>query len=74
MARRLPERAARLLGAAQVLRTHLHSEMDPSERPDYEATMAGIRMEQDQAALQSAWSAGETMGLEQAVAYALGEV
>ncbi len=36
--------------------------------------MAGIRLQLDQAALQSAWSTGEAMGLEQAVAYALGEV
>ncbi len=69
-----PERAACLLGAAQVLRTRLNSEMEPHERPDYEATLAGIRLQLDQATLQSAWSTGETMGLEQAVAYALGEV
>ena len=58
VARRLPERTACLLGAAQALRTRLHSEMDPSERPDYEATMAGMRLQLDQAALQSSWSAG----------------
>jgi hypothetical protein len=74
VARRQPERAACLLGAAQVLRTRLHSEMEPNERPDYEATQAGMRLQLDQAVLQSAWSTGEAMDLEQAVAYALGEV
>jgi len=73
-ARHQPERAACLLGAAQALRTRLNSEMEPHERADYEATQAGIRLQLDQAALQSAWSTGEAMGLEQAVAYALGEV
>jgi hypothetical protein len=68
-----PERAACLLGAAQALRTQQHSVMEYHERLDYEATLAGIRLHLDQAALQSAWSTGEAMGLEQAVAYALGE-
>jgi predicted ATPase/class 3 adenylate cyclase len=72
--RRLPERAACLLGAAQVLRTSLHSVMETHERPEYEATLASIRMQLDQTALQSSWSAGEAMNIEQAVAYALGEV
>ncbi len=69
-----PERAACLLGAAQALRTQQHSVMEYHERLDYEATLAGIRLQLDQAALQSAWSTGEAMGLEQAVMYALGEV
>ena len=73
VARRQPERAACLLGAAQALRTRLHSEMEPHERPDYEATLASIRLQLDQAALQSTWNTGETMSLEQAVAYALGD-
>jgi predicted ATPase/class 3 adenylate cyclase len=73
MSRGQPERAAYLLGAAQALRTRLHSEMEPHERPDYEATLSGIRLQLDQAALQSAWSTGEAIGLEQAMAYALGE-
>jgi len=73
VARRQPHRAACLLGAAQALRTRLHSEMEPHERTDYEATLAGIRLQLDQAALQSAWSSGEAMDLEQAVDYALGE-
>ena len=33
VARRLPERAACLLGAAQALRTRLHSEMEPHRTP-----------------------------------------
>jgi predicted ATPase/class 3 adenylate cyclase len=69
--RRQFERAAVLLGAAQDLRTRLHSEMVPNERPEYEATLGTIRLNLDQAALQSAWSSGEAMGLEQAMAYAL---
>jgi predicted ATPase/class 3 adenylate cyclase len=70
-ARRQSERAARLLGAAHDLRARLHSEMAPDERPDYEATLAGIRLSLDQAALDAAWSSGEVMSMEQAVAYAL---
>lgn len=45
--------------------------MTPDERPDYEATLAGIRLSLDQAALDAAWSSGEVMSMEQAVAYAL---
>ena len=67
------ERAARLLGAAQDLRARLHSEMTPDERPDYEATLVGIRLDLDQATLYSTWSSGEVMSLGEAVAYALGE-
>jgi tetratricopeptide (TPR) repeat protein len=67
------ERAARLLGAAHDLRARLHSEMSPEEIPDYEATLAGIRRDLDQAALHSAWNSGEAMNMEQAVAYALEE-
>lgn len=73
VARLQPERAAYLLGAAQALRTRLHSELEHHERPDYEATLAGLRLQLDQAALRSAWSAGEDMSLEQAITYALGE-
>jgi len=68
-----PERAARLLGAAEALRSRLNSEMAPNERTDYGATLAGLRLRLDPADLQSAWSAGEAMVLEQAVAYALGK-
>lgn len=70
-ARHQSERAARLLGAAHDLRARLHSEMAPEERPDYEATLTGIRLSLDQAALDDAWSSGEVLSMEQAVAYAL---
>jgi predicted ATPase/class 3 adenylate cyclase len=66
-----PERAARLLGAAQALRLRLNSEMAPDERPEYEAVLAELREHLVPAALQSAWTAGEAMSLEQAVAFAL---
>lgn len=68
-----PERAARLLGAAHALRNELNSEMAPNERPDFEATLAELRLNLDEAPLQAAWSKGERMGLQSAVAYALEE-
>lgn len=68
-----PERAARLLGAAHALRNELNSEMAPNERPDFEATLAELRLNLDEAPLQAAWSRGERMGLQSAVAYALEE-
>jgi hypothetical protein len=70
---RQPERAARLIGAAQALRAELNSEMAPNERPDFEATLAALRLNLDEAALQAAWSNGERMGLQSAVTYALEE-
>ncbi len=67
------ERAARLLGAAQALRTRSRAEMAPNEHPEYDAVLAELRSRLDTAALQDAWKTGEVMGLVQAVAYALAE-
>jgi tetratricopeptide (TPR) repeat protein len=66
-----PERAARLLGAAAVLREALHTRMYPVDQPDYERIIAMVRVQLDEAAFAAALSEGRSMTLEQAIEYAL---
>ncbi len=68
-----PERAARLLGAAEALRHEAASAMTPSERDEYDQAVLDLRSQLDEASLTIAWTAGRAMTTEQAVAYALDE-
>jgi tetratricopeptide (TPR) repeat protein len=68
-----PERAARLLAAAATLRETIGTPLPPSERADYDRTMAAARTALGDEALAIIITGGEAMRLEQAVAYALGE-
>jgi len=43
----------------------------PGVRADYERDLAAARAQLDAASLAAAWAAGQAMGLEQAIAYAL---
>jgi hypothetical protein len=67
----LPERTARLLGAAEALRAAIGLPLPPAERPDYERTVAAARAQLDEAAFATAWAQGRAMSLDQLVAYAL---
>jgi predicted ATPase len=68
-----PERGARLLGAAAALRAGIGTPLPPSERAAQERTVATARAALGEDAFAAAWAKGQTMPLEQAIAYALGE-
>jgi hypothetical protein len=66
----VPERAARLLGAAQALREQLGAPMPPVERPDYERFVTAIRTALGEGAFNHAWSEGKRVPLDEAIAEA----
>jgi predicted ATPase/class 3 adenylate cyclase len=65
------ERAARLLGAAEVLRERINIPMMPIERPEYESEVNDLRNNMKEATFARVWSEGRLMTMEQAVEYAL---
>jgi len=65
-----PERAVRLFGAAEALRTETSASLTPPQRTEYERAMAGAREALGEAGFAAAWAAGVTMRLEEAVAEA----
>jgi predicted ATPase len=67
---REPERAARLLGAAEALRETTHVLMIESERHEYDAVVAALRGEMAADAFASGWAQGRVMDIEQAINYA----
>jgi hypothetical protein len=66
-------RAARLLGAAEALRTVIGVQRPPAARPAYTRDVASARALLDDATFAAAWAAGRALTLEQAIAEALGE-
>ncbi len=68
------ERAARLYGAAEVLRESLEAPLPPSERPFYERHLAVARSVSDEAVWDDARKQGRGMTLGDAVHFALHEV
>jgi predicted ATPase/class 3 adenylate cyclase len=69
-----PLRAARLLGAAEVLREQSGSVMLDFERAAYEPMVAGVRAALGEVAFAAAWADGRAMGLDAAVELALAEL
>ena len=69
-ARQQPERAVRLLGAAEALRASIGSVIDPVDQPEYENHRASLRAEIGETRFAAAWDDGRVMTLEQAVAQA----
>ena len=65
-------RAARLLGAVEVLRVAADTQLWPAERVDYERNSAAIRAELGQEAFEAALAEGRAMSMEKAIEYALG--
>ena len=68
-----PERAARLLGAATALQSAIGTSRLAEVEADYERTVALVRNALGQETFEAAWAAGTTLGLEEAIAEALGE-
>jgi non-specific serine/threonine protein kinase len=66
-----PQRAARLWGVAEALREALGAPLLSSDRMRYDCAVARVRTVLDAATWTTAWTAGRTMPLEQAIVYAL---
>ena len=69
-----PERAARLLGAAQALRESSGAAVFHILLPDYESFLEALRPRLDEANLAALWAEGRAMMAKQAVAYALSDL
>jgi predicted ATPase/DNA-binding CsgD family transcriptional regulator len=69
-----PERAAQLLGAAEVVLEHMGAITEPHDKPELERNIAAVRAQLDEAIFQSAWAEGRAMSLEQAVDYGMAEI
>jgi non-specific serine/threonine protein kinase len=65
------ERAARLFGAAETLRSATGGVLEPTDRAVYELNVAAARHGLDGETFASAWAAGTTLSLEQAITDAL---
>jgi hypothetical protein len=63
-------RAARLLGAAEVIRNAIGAPMAPSYRTAHDSVVAAVRAHLG-ATVSAAWDAGRALSLEQAVVEAL---
>jgi predicted ATPase len=67
----VPARAARLFGAVEALRKAARIPLAPIHRPAYERDLAAARAQLDAQAWDTAWAAGRTLTIEQAIAEAL---
>ena len=65
------QRAARLFGAAEVLRETINYPLPPSERPEYDRSVAGSVSRLGEEAFMVVWAEGREMSMEEAVEYAL---
>ncbi len=66
-----PVSAARLYGAASSLRTLLGAPLTPIDRPYYQQTVAALRAQLDEPTFLKAWTEGQAMTLEEAIAEAM---
>lgn len=65
-----PDRAARLLGAAEALREQTRATMRPYEQTEYQAHVRPFREQMDPA-LSRQWEQGRAMTMEEAIEYAI---
>jgi non-specific serine/threonine protein kinase len=65
------ERAMRLWGAAHALRAKTAVPLPPSDREEYQRKIAAALAAIGQDAFNDAWSQGEVMAVDEAIAYAL---
>ena len=65
------QRAAKLFGAAEILRENIHIPMTTFERVEYDREVNDLRVNMDEATFAKSWAEGRAMTMEQAIAYAL---
>jgi hypothetical protein len=68
-----PDRAARLVGAADEALRRLGAERHPGDRPEHERVMAELARQVPPRELEGLMREGASLTLEEAVALALGE-
>ena len=68
-----PERAAKLLGAAEALREKIQSPMTDYERAEYGRAVARLRSMLAAEEFNALWTEGRSMTMEQAIEFALEE-
>ncbi|MFA9403840.1 MAG: tetratricopeptide repeat protein, partial [Anaerolineales bacterium] len=68
------KRAARLLGAASASSTSTQERIPPLYRDEFESQVEAIRKVMDDEVFDSVFAEGAAMSLEEATAYALGEI
>jgi len=68
-----PTRAAQLCGAAEGILASIRASLLPSDRQEYDRTVADLKRMLSDADLAAAWSAGRSFGLQQAVDFALSD-
>ena len=66
-----PERAARLFGATDAVRTALSVPVRPADRRRYDRDVTAVCTALGPDAFAAAWAAGRALSLEQAIAEAL---
>jgi hypothetical protein len=67
------ERAVKLMSAAEALREVSSSARTPQEQIEYERELAGLRAGMDDSNFDALWAVGQSMNMEQAVDFAMGE-
>jgi hypothetical protein len=67
-------RAARLFGAADMLRTVMGTPIPPAEREGYDRDVDAARAALGEEAFAAAWEAGQALSPEEAIAEALGAI
>ena len=65
------ERAARLYGSAEALRSTIETPLSPADRHLYDHDICTIQNSLDDNTFASAWAEGQSMGLNEAISYAL---
>jgi predicted ATPase/class 3 adenylate cyclase len=68
-----PEKAARLLGAAQAQREAINSAMNPYEKIEYDIEVGALKNDLSAASLEVAWAVGRQMDIDQAIALAISD-
>lgn len=66
-------RSTRLYGATDALREAVGAPLPPIDRPDHDHKVAAARAQLDEQIWRTAWTEGQAMSLNEAVAYALKE-
>jgi predicted ATPase/class 3 adenylate cyclase/Tfp pilus assembly protein PilF len=60
--------AARLYGAAAVIRDSLHAPLPPTDRPDYDRHLSSTRQALGEVAFTKVWAEGQAMSLDEVLA------
>jgi non-specific serine/threonine protein kinase len=68
-----PERAAKLLGASQALLDGMGIERQTADQHEINRVLASLHKQLDEATFKKAWTEGQAMSPEQAIAFVLGE-